>query len=99
MEQDNKVVLGDCRKSAYRIAQDVRLPSRSVAGSIAEHCGRRRDEEGDRKDQQGSMRFDRNRLNSDRCETSCRSARRSEAVDKPEFASKGSPLMDFIRYY
>jgi hypothetical protein len=55
-------LLGDCRKSSYRIAQDVRLPSRSVAGSIAGLCDRRRDEEGERKDQQGGMSFDRNRL-------------------------------------
>jgi hypothetical protein len=45
------------------------LPSRSVAGSIAGHCDRRRDEEGERKDQQGGMRFDRNRLS--RCSTTC----------------------------
>jgi hypothetical protein len=38
------------------------LPSRSVAGSIAGLCDRRRDEEGERKDQQGGMSFDRNRL-------------------------------------
>ncbi|WP_200348923.1 hypothetical protein [Halochromatium glycolicum] len=57
--------LGDCRKSSYRIAQDVRLPSRSVAGSIAGLCDRRRDEEGERKDQQGGMSFDRNRLRPD----------------------------------
>jgi 8-oxo-dGTP diphosphatase len=44
------------------MAQDVRLPSRSVAGRITEHCDRRRDEEGERKDPQGGMRFDRNRL-------------------------------------
>ncbi|MFP4246499.1 MAG: hypothetical protein ACLFQ1_04925, partial [Halochromatium sp.] len=46
---------------SYRMAQDVRLPSRSVAGSIAGLCDRRRDEEGERKDQQGGMSFDRNR--------------------------------------
>ena len=48
----------------YRIAKDVRLPSRSADRDIAGLCDCRRDAEGGRKDQRDGAWFDRNRLRS-----------------------------------
>ena len=49
----------------YRIAKDVRLPSRSADRSLAGLCDCRRDAEGGRKDQRDGAWFDRNRLQTD----------------------------------
>jgi len=56
---------GDCRKTAYRIAKDVRLPARSADRSIAGQRDCRHDADGGREDERGGMGFEGNRLTDD----------------------------------